>query len=56
MFAPRIIPIACLKLGITEFTNTMVRTITADEESNSVVSINPTKILLNVLKVNFIIH
>ena len=56
MFATRIISIACLKLSITEFTNTMVITITADEESNNMVSINPTKILLNVLEANFIIH
>jgi len=37
-------------------TNTMVMIMTADEESNSVVTIKPTITLLNVLEVNFSIQ
>jgi branched-subunit amino acid transport protein len=47
---------ACLKESIFEFTNTMVMIITADDESNKAVTINPTTTLLNVLEVNLSIQ
>jgi len=38
------------------FTKTIVMMITADEESNKVVSTTPTKMLLILFEVNFKIH
>jgi hypothetical protein len=56
MLAPRTIPIACLKVRILELTNTIVMMITADDESSSAVTTNPTRMLEKVLRVNCMIH
>jgi len=56
ILAPNTIPIACLKVNICELTNTIVIIITAEEESNKVVTIIPTNKLLNELDVNLFIQ
>ena len=50
------IPIACLKVNICELTSTIVIIITADEESNIVVTTIPTNKLLKELDVYLLIQ
>lgn len=53
MFAPRMIPIACLKDNTLELINTITIIITADEESKIIVATTPISIAKKVLDVYF---